>query len=130
MRSIFFAAVALHLVKAVADNEFCLFVVAQIHQIIFDLVWIILVDICHPSIGAALQAQRLEMGLELFETETCRNNDVLAVVKAIYSDSTKNRKIQSIDLGCIGSLCSAKDWKRGSCINGEDLNLAMQPLTE
>ena len=68
MRSIFFAAVALHLVKAVADNEFCLFVVAQIHQIMFDLVWIILVDLCHPSIGATLQAQRLEMHLEWFET--------------------------------------------------------------
>ena len=73
-------------------------------------------SLCHPSIGATLQAQRLEMHLEWFETEAW-NNDVLAVVKIIYSDITEKRQIQSTDLSCIGSLCSIKDWKRGGCIN-------------
>ena len=42
---------------------------------------------------------------------------MLAVVKIIYSDITEKRQIQSTDLGCIGSFCSIKDWKRGGCIN-------------
>ena len=69
MQSIFFAAVALHFLNAVADHEFCLLVVAQIHQVILDLVWIILVELCNPSIGATFEAQRLKMRFEWFETK-------------------------------------------------------------
>ena len=69
MQLIFFAAVALHFLNAVADHEFCLLVVAQIHQVILDLFWIILVDICDPSIGATFEAQRLKMVLEWFQTK-------------------------------------------------------------
>ena len=77
---------------------------------------IILVDICDPSIGATFEAQRLKMLLEWFQTKAW-NSDLLPVVKIIYSDISKKRQIQSINLASISSHCSVKDWQRKGCIN-------------